>query len=107
MTLPIGFKDQAEYDQWLADLHGSMAKLHKLGEQVDQKILASQADVVGALGGGILGTALPEEVVEALKYATRIKGFLPFVPQEMMPDWLEKLANILDAVRRGLGISEF
>lgn len=107
MSVPIGFKDQAEYDQWLADLHGSFDKLRKVGEELDKKALAAKADAVSALGGGILGTALPEEVADALKYASRINGFLPFVPDSMVPHWARKLGELLDLIRRSLGINSF
>ena len=106
MSYPAIFASQDEYDAWLADLHAVESRLKRLNDDVDAKMLAMKADAAGVLGGGILSSALPEEVVDGLRAASRIRGFLPFVPDGMLPTWVEKLADILDAVRRALGVSE-
>lgn len=102
--VPFMFKDAAEWEAWKAEEQSVFKRANKLADDVDARILAAKADGVSALGGGILGSALPEEVVEVILIADRIAGFLPFVPDSMKPLWADKLAGYLGLIKRGLGL---
>lgn len=104
MSVPLGFSSAEEWEQWQRELHAANDALRSVAERAERRREELLAGAVSDLGGGILGTALPAEVRDALGMAKRIEGFLPFVPSDAVPEWARKLAEILALVARALGV---
>lgn len=102
--LPIGFSSVEEWETWKADLHSSEDRLRRCAERLERRQEELAADAARNLGGGILGTALPGEVRDALATAKRIESFLHLLPDAEIPTWAAKLASILSLVARALGV---
>ena len=100
--VPIGFSSEAEYETWKAELHSATNSLRQTAEAIDRREAEMVADM--ARDGIFGGIPLPAEVREALSYANRIAGFLPFVPDTAKPHWADKLAEVLSLVSRALGV---
>lgn len=103
MTVPVGFKDAAEWEAWKRDWHDSVRQLEDLGRRADIAKANALADLAGR-SGILSGVPVPEEVRSALATARRIEGFLPFLDVADVPRWATELARLLSLVARALGV---
>lgn len=103
MSVPAGFRDEAEWEQWKAELHTAQDRLRAVGDQAERLRASALADM--ARQSGILSSIpVPAEVRDALATAKRIESLLPYLPDVEVPAWAAKLASILALVARALGV---
>jgi len=103
VTVPAGFRDEAEWQAWQNEWHEVNRQLEDLASRANVAHANALADLAGR-SGILSGVPLPEEVRSALATARRIEGFLPFLDVADVPRWATELARLLSLVARALGV---
>lgn len=99
------FKDDAEYQAWLAQLHAANAALTGLAKRADEKAHQIEADGLHNATGIFGGIPLPEEVRDAISVGRRAAGFVQYLPlDEKTKAIVEPIAEALELIARALGV---
>lgn len=102
-AVPLGFRDEAEWEAWKAELHLAQSKLRAIGDEAEKRRVNALAEMAGK-SGLLSGIPIPEEVRDALATAKRIESLLPYLPDTEIPSWAAKLASLLSLIARVLGV---
>lgn len=95
---------QSELDDFLRDWHAIQAQGKAVADEAERRREMLLADLARDTTGVFGGIPLPQDVKSVLQQATRIAGYLPFVPEQEKPAWADRLGELVILVARALGV---